>query len=856
MSNKSNKPRSSKPGVFGTLRQKMLFGTLFLAIVPVLLTSLIVGGISLTSGKDALEEGAKNALIAQRDIKKGEIETYFKTLENSVHTLAVTPTVIDAMKELPPAMANVRMRGDNLADMREKLAQYYTGDFAREYEKRNSGKRADMSTLLKALTDEQVVLQYRYIFANPSPLGEKFKLDDAGDGSEFSRIHARVHPFMRSTLTRFGYYDTFLIDLEGTIVYTTFKELDFTTSLDNTGSTTGPSTPSARTGLGDVFRRARRATKPDFTALSDFAPYFLSYEDQASFLAVPIFDKTKIVGVLAVQVPIDQINAVMTYNKKWKDVGLGASGETYLVGPDFKARSLSRFMIEEKDNYLKAIGAAGVSADLLKLINVKDSNIGLQPVDTPGAREAITGQAGYKIFPDYRNIPVLSAYAPVNILGLRWAILSEIDEDEAFLSVAKLRNQIGVWAVGVALALLLVGFLIGFSLIRSVTRPLGQLQATVGRVSSGDYDARALITGSDELGQLGSALNDLLDERLARLAQIEKENEQLNNSIVDLLQAVAKLARRDLTIQVTVTEDVTGPMADALNLMTKETAKVLRDVTNISLQVATASDKVKTKSDAVIAVANEERTKVEQTSVDLAKAAAEMNHIAELAETCRIAADNAINTTQKALETVTSTVSGINSTRDIIRETEKRIKRLGERSQEISGVVSIINSIAERTSILALNASMHAASAGEAGRGFAVVAEEVQRLAENARTATAQITTLVSNIQVETAETVNTMNSAITQVVEGSKLAERAGEEMQQTRQTTAVLVASVQEIAATSARQAEATQVLQERAHEIRESTQLTSQELAEQTVQTNSLVEYAKDLLAAVRVFKLPSN
>lgn len=856
MSNKSNKSRSFKPRVLGTLRQKMLFGTLFLAIVPVLLTSLIVGGISLTSGKDALEESAKNALTAQRDIKKGEIEAYFKTLENSVHTLAATPTVIDAMKELRPAMANARMRGDNLADMREKLTQYYTGDFAREYEKRNGGKRADMATLLKALTDEQVVLQYRYIFANPAPLGEKFKLDDAGDGSEFSRIHAQVHPFMRSALARFGYYDTFLIDLEGTIVYTTFKELDFTTSLDNTGSTTGPSTPSARTGLGDVFRRVRSATKPDFAALSDFAPYFLSYEDQASFLAVPIFDKTKIVGVLAVQVPIDQINAVMTYNKKWKDVGLGASGETYLVGPDFKARSLSRFMIEEKGNYLKAIGAAGVSADLLKLINVKDSNIGLQPVDTPGAREAITGQTGYKIFPDYRNIPVLSAYAPVNILGLRWAILSEIDEDEAFLSVAKLRNQIGVWSVGVALALLLVGLLIGFSLIRSVTRPLGQLQATVGRVSSGDYDARALITGSDELGQLGSALNDLLDERLARLAQIEKENEQLNNSIVDLLQAVAKLARRDLTIQATVTEDVTGPMADALNLMTKETAKVLRDVTNISLQVAAASEKVKVKSDAVIAVANEERTKVEQTSADLAKAATEMNHIAELAETCRIAADNAINTTQKALETVTSTVGGINSTRDIIRETEKRIKRLGERSQEISGVVSIINSIAERTSILALNASMHAASAGEAGRGFAVVAEEVQRLAENARTATAQITTLVSNIQVETAETVNTMNSAITQVVEGSRLAERAGEEMQQTRQTTAVLVASVQEIAATSARQAEATQVLQERAQEIRESTQLTSQELAEQTVQTNSLVEYAKGLLAAVRVFKLPSN
>ncbi|MFZ1324474.1 MAG: methyl-accepting chemotaxis protein, partial [Candidatus Contendobacter sp.] len=261
------------------------------------------------------------------------------------------------------------------------------------------------------------------------------------------------------------------------------------------------------------------------------------------------------------------------------------------------------------------------------------------------------------------------------------------------------------------------------------------------------------------------------------------------------------------------------------------------------------------QSDNVIAVANEERQEVERAAVDLAAAAQDMNHIADLARACNLTAEEAIETTRKALATVVNTVDGITSTRDTIRETEKRIKRLGERSQEISGVVSLINTIAERTHILALNASMHAASAGEAGRGFAVVADEVQRLAENAREATAQITTLVSSIQVETADTVNAMNQAITQVVEGSRMAEQAGDQMKKTQQTTSDLVASVQEIATRSQAQAQVSNALLDRAQQIQRSTVQTGQQLLEQNQYTTNLVGYAKELVDAVRVFKLPT-
>ena len=413
---------------------------------------------------------------------------------------------------------------------------------------------------------------------------------------------------------------------------------------------------------------------------------------------------------------------------------------------------------------------------------------------------------------------------------------------------------------------ILVTFLM-FTISRGITRPLRRLQNTVQQVNQGNMDARARLQQHDEIGTLANAFDNLLDDRLAQLAETEREravrlaeahqeNEMLNNSVVELLQAVAQLSQRDLTIHVPVAEDVTGPVADALNLLTTETAKVLTEVTSISNEVANTSRSVKTQSDIVVNLANTERTQVSQSSDELAAASEAMNEIATLAQTCNATAQRAIERTQTALETVTNTVSGINATRDTIRETEKRIKRLGERSQEISGAVNLINNIAERTHILALNASMHAASAGEAGRGFAVVADEVQRLAENARQATEQIASLVGNIQIETMDTVTTMNTVITQVVEGSRLAEQAGEQMRETQQTTAELGESVRQIAEGSQSQAMISNELRNRAGLIVQSTLQTNQELEAQGQQTARLLDFSSRLVEAVNMFRLPGR
>jgi methyl-accepting chemotaxis protein len=413
------------------------------------------------------------------------------------------------------------------------------------------------------------------------------------------------------------------------------------------------------------------------------------------------------------------------------------------------------------------------------------------------------------------------------------------------------RNVLIVTIVVGALLVLLAAL----TVFRSVTGKLAQMNGALVKLNAGDYTARVNLKSNDELGQVGNAFDKLLDDRLEALAEGARENEQLNNSVVDIIQSVAQVAgTKDLSIRVPVTEDVTGAIGDAMNMLTSETAKVMGKVTDVSNDVSSATSSLKLSSDAAMATATTGQAEVEAAALELSNTSNTLNQMSIVAQKANESAEAAVRTTRQALATVDKTVSGITESRDLIRETEKRIKRLGERSQEISQAVGLINSIAERTGLLALNASMQATVAGEAGRGFALVAEEVKRLSENAREATREISTLVSAIQSETSETVLAMNNAITQIVDTSRLADQAGTEMKGTQQATEDLATNVRAIAATSVEQAQAGQSLQVRAIAIQTASRETSRQLTTQAKDTEKLVEAASALLREVSVFKLP--
>jgi methyl-accepting chemotaxis protein len=839
--------------IFGaqSIRQKLLFGTLFLAIIPVAVTSLMLGYESLSSGRAALEAQARESLIAQRASKAAQITDYFDSLSNQVQVLAASPEVVGAMRELPAAYDNSVISIADLPAERARLAKYYVGDFMQEFEKRNTGKKLDMASTVAALPDLAMNLQYQYIAANPNPLGAKNSLDKAPDGSRYSELHGALHPFLRTALAKFGLYDIFLVDpRNGNIVYTVFKELDFATSL--------VSGPYTKTRLGDAFRQSWALERAGQVALSEFGEYLPSYNDQAAFLGTPIFDNGKKIGVLIVQVPIDKINSVMTGDGKWKEQGMGDTGETYLVSAaDGTPRSVARMAVEDIQGYAKTVGDAGFAKGLVNAVSMKGTGIGLVPIKTQATQDAFErSNSGFGVYPNYADVQVLGAYAPLSVLGLRWAIVSEIKTDEAFAPIKALRDKVFVWSVGIFAGLLLIGLMIAFSLLRSVTRPITKMQDTVSAIANGDFNARSELGGDDEFGQLSRAFDNLLDDRVARLADAERENEDLNNSVVQLLQAVAQLSNKDLTAKAPVTANVIGTVSDSINLLAHETGRVLSEVTSIAAQVKLSTERVKRQAESVNATAAAERADVERAGENLANANKVMTQVAELAAASNRAAEQATTSTTTALGSVNETVRGMEGIRESIAEAEKRIKRLGERSQEITGIVNLINTIAERTHVLALNASMQAAAAGDAGRGFAVVAEEVQRLAESSRQATQQIAQLVNNIQIETADTINTVNRTISQVVSGSELAARSGQQMRETQQSTASLVELVKRITSSAQVQMKIATELRNRVHQIGASTEKTAAEILLQSEATADLSKSADRLVESVRVFKLPSN
>ena len=462
-------------------------------------------------------------------------------------------------------------------------------------------------------------------------------------------------------------------------------------------------------------------------------------------------------------------------------------------------------------------------------------------------KTALNNYAENKMFPLAKSVE-----DKINtIIDEKFAATSSIS-NAALEQAAQTRNNVLIALFTGVLIIIIFGNLI----MQSITIPTKNLTDVVHRLASGEYEARVTTQGKDEYFSLGTAFNSLLDDRAITLNTIDSEHKELNQSVFSLLQAVAELSERNLTIRANVTEDATGPVADAINLLAEETSATLFEVRNVATEVNETSQKVNTHLMSVNKLAMKEQERAIETTNQMNKMLLRLDSIAESAAATNIMADNTSASTKKAHESVSDTLNGMSVIRETVQETGKRIKQLGERSQEISHVIEIINTIAERTTVLALNASMQAVAAGDAGRGFSVIAEEIQRLAESSRESTNQISTLVRNIQQETNTTIATMDQTIEQVIDGSTKAEDAAEQMKRVLETTSELVHSVDQIAIASKDQVSISEGLKHKAEGILKSTQSTGQELLSLTGLSRNMAEYAQQLVKSVNVFKIDDD
>jgi methyl-accepting chemotaxis protein len=417
--------------------------------------------------------------------------------------------------------------------------------------------------------------------------------------------------------------------------------------------------------------------------------------------------------------------------------------------------------------------------------------------------------------------------------------------------LAKKAIIFGGVSLAVALTLVLV-----FVIVRNLTSQVNAFTSLFQEIGKGNYQARTPVYNKeDEVGQMAVSLNKMLDN-ITALLQSREERDRIQASITRLLDEVSGVAEGDLTHEAEVTADVTGAIADSFNFMIEQLRRIIRNVQNATLEVNLAANQIHRAAEQLAQGSEDQAREISVTTGAVRKVTASIRQVAENADASARVAQQSLASAREGGRAVHDTIRGMNRIREQVQETAKRIKRLGESTQQIGEIVQLIDDIADRTSILALNASIQAAMAGEAGRGFAVVAEEVERLSERSANATKKIAALVKTIQSETNEAVTAMEGNTREVVEGSRLANQAGQALGQIETVSTQLAELILAITETARQQAQASDNIAQSMHDISEVTRHTAVGTRKGAVSVTQLAALADDLRDSVSAFRLPAE
>ncbi|MDP1837205.1 MAG: adenylate/guanylate cyclase domain-containing protein [Reyranella sp.] len=484
---------------------------------------LVTGVLGYFRAREALQESIYNQLTSIRKSKARQVEIYFRTIRNELSQLAVSKMAVDAAREFSATFKELDQT-DVSFDTRRLVGNWYAGQFEADM-RRVLGKEPNINDYLP-VGSAAYYLQYHYIVTNLYPADRRKLLDDPGDGSAYSKQHALYHPLLRGAATSFGFFDFMIADPKaGRIVYSVEKEVDFAASLRS--GTYRHSHLSAAV--------ARCGTVPDRSTvcLEDFASYAPSGGAPIAFMAAPIIDQGVVIGVLVAQLSIDEIDNVVTGDRRWRQDGFGATGEAYLVGPDNLARSGPRDFYENRDRYYAELKRGGEADENIAAIRRYGTPVLQQNIQTAATRSALAGTEGTGEIVGYRGIPTLASWGPLAIPGLKWALIAKVDTSEAFAPIYKLQQDLMI--VG-GLALLVVIMTAGW-LSRSLLGPLRELTAGVTRFAAGDYGAKVRVRTRDEIGRLCAAFNGMVDELHDKNVVIESKNRENEELLLNVLPA-------------------------------------------------------------------------------------------------------------------------------------------------------------------------------------------------------------------------------------------------------------------------------------------------------------------------------
>ena len=496
---------------------------MILLLLAVSLSSItVVAWNSYKSGRAALIRAAEDHLKGVQVAKTTTLKAMLESLRDQVISMSDSHITIDGMKDFRAAYKALSA-ASLTAEESGKLESFYENDFLPMLAERIDGEPVLEQHL--PLRPAERYLQYHYLSNNPHPYGKKQELEESeSDQSAYAKVHETYHKSFERAVRIFGFEDVMLVDAESMdIVYSYQKTCEFATNLE-----TGP---YANTLMASKVRTISGNNDRDDFKIADFEPYRPSLGEPMGFAVSPIFDGPQMIGLLVLQFPIESFNKVLTGNFNWSEEGMGKTGETYLVGPDKTMRSPSRFIHENPKDFVKLLRESSVPTSTVNRIEKQGTVICAMPVDSESVEAAFHGSKGIMVVNDYRGEETLSAYGPLELDSLRWALITEKDLGEVEAPIHEMGRTVLIVASGMALAVTLLALIFSHLL----TRPLRALTQGAMRLGLGETDVQVKVKSHDEFGELGRVFNQMSENIKLQTERLEgqvRENQELLHSIL------------------------------------------------------------------------------------------------------------------------------------------------------------------------------------------------------------------------------------------------------------------------------------------------------------------------------------
>ncbi len=502
-----------------SLRRRLSTALIGLALVAVLLLSAVI----YVFASRLIDDTVQSQLTAVRDGRVEALEAGMARLQSRVSALAANSSVEAALVDLSNEFQQID--GDATSEEIGELVAVYDTEFLPPIV--DAGVDLPAIDLVPQSAAGRY-LQSRYIAQNPNGFDERDRLDDAGDGSGYSAAHAEHHPLLRSLMENAGTADLFLVDADGNVVYSTKKRIEF-----GTNGLTGPyanNVDGVKAGLGEVLDKLTTVAVGD-TVVSDSVFYVPTAGDPVFFLAAAIRSEREVVGAIVTEVPVEVVTAAMTAQQDWELLGLGDTGESYIVGVDRQLRSDSRAWLEDPDDYLRRFVDQYGDQDEADLIATIGSPVLLQSVDNEAVTAGLDGTEFVGSVSNYLGIETLATSAPARVADLGWVVVVELDESETDNALnSLLRGILLVLAV-----LLPTIALVGAFLARILTKPAKSLVRSASLIADGDLQGEVEDLGDNELGDVGRQLQGVAQQLESQEQAIRDEEQHINDMLAALL---------------------------------------------------------------------------------------------------------------------------------------------------------------------------------------------------------------------------------------------------------------------------------------------------------------------------------